>query len=51
MEISDEIRIIYMDIDGNVESGLRCPQCNTKFLEEELVTTKVLEAEEMIEEK
>ena len=51
MEVTDEIRVSYMDIDGNVESGLICPQCNERYLEEELVITKVLEGEQMIEDK
>lgn len=50
-EKKDEIPVIYLDFDANVEVGLECPSCHTKYIEEEMATTKMMQAEEMLEEK
>jgi DNA-directed RNA polymerase subunit RPC12/RpoP len=46
----EEIPMEYMDIDGEGE-GIECPKCGVRYILEEYATTKVLKAEQMIENK
>lgn len=51
MEEIDDIKIIYGDIELPEASGLRCPVCGIEYIDEEVVTTELASAEEMLESK
>ena len=46
----EEIPMEYLDIEGEAE-GLECPKCGVRYILEEVATTKVVKAEQMIENK
>ncbi len=51
MEEVDDILMTYNGMDLPDADGWRCPECKQEFLEEELVTTELNEAEQMLETK
>ena len=46
----EEIPMEYLEIDGEAD-GLECPECGVRYILEEVATTKVAKAEQMIENK
>jgi len=51
MEDTDDIKIIYGDVDLPQAIGYRCPVCKTEYLDGEYVVNELMSAEEMLEGK